>query len=146
MSNLDDSECATLRPIFAIEVTTRKVPTSLKRLKANAIGIDNINVHGVRTCMSLLKDNMHHSFNFCIENSIIPTQKTSFIISLPKMNNMEIINGLSPSVFFSFYIKVFERYVEGQLREFVIANNTLPCFQSGLKVSYPSTLALAHVV
>ena len=89
---------------------------------------------------------MCHIVNFCIRNSVFPTDwKKAQIIRLPKINLPLNYNDLRPISILPVMSKILEYIIKAQLIEHLDNNNILPETRSEFKKGHSCATALLNV-
>ena len=126
-------------------VTQSDVLLSLKKIKSNATGIDNISAKMLKMCVPYCLSPLVNIINFSLEMGVVPDLwKRALITPIPKKTN-PTINDLRPISILPASSKILEKLVKIQIVEYLEENNILPKFQSGFRQGYSCSTALLKI-
>ena len=110
-------------------VTVFDIVKHFRKIKSNAIGLDNIHPVFLKYMLPKLLPYMCYMFNTILSTASYPLQwKNAKVLALSKS-----ANEFHPISILPFMSKVFESMLHEQISEFLCENNILTQFQSGYK-------------
>lgn len=122
-------------------VDLMEVLYSMKSIKSNAIGYDNVDPKFVKLLMPQILPYITHLFNSIIISSVFPSQwRHSKIIPVPKSNS-----EFRPIAILPYLSKVFEKILHKQMSSYLDNCNILNKKQSGFRPKHSCVTALADV-
>ena len=99
-------------------VTQSDVLLSLKKIKSNATGIDNISAKMLKMCVPYCLSPLVNIINFSLEMGVVPDLwKRALITPIPKKTN-PTINDLRPISILPASSKILEKLVKNQIVEY----------------------------
>lgn len=132
---------------FFREISEQQVFEMIHKTKSNSIGCDDISANMLKLSCPAILPYLTHIINFCLSNSIFPTQwKISRILPLPKKKQPSDFKDLRPISILSAVSKILERTMNEQIRAYLDRFSLLPGTQSGFRPGYSCASALLHVV
>lgn len=127
-------------------VTEIEISKHLLSVKSRAIGADGMHINFILLCCPFILKYICHIVNFCIINSVYPSDwKIAHVVPLPKINTPEGYGDLRPISILPVLSKILEYIIKHQIVEHVENNDVLPCTQSGFRKGHSCATALLNV-
>jgi hypothetical protein len=144
-SNLNNLNLEETEP-FALSVINEKdIVNYIKNIKTNARGVDDINLTMLRASLPHIASPILHIINFCICNSVFPSQwKQSVIRPIPKVDR-PAITDFRPISILPVLSKILERAVHNQVSAYLDKNELLDINQSGFRKGHSTATALGKI-
>lgn len=116
-NNLKDG----VQPISCFKtITEAEVFRIIQNIKTKAIGVDRIGIATIKLCVPFLLPFITHIINFCLANSVFPDiWKKARVLPLPKIQQPLECKDFRPISILPMFIKILERSIEVQVREFI---------------------------
>jgi hypothetical protein len=128
------------------EITNDDLLKSLRTIKTNASGADNISIAMLNLVMPYCIDTIRNLFNESIRIGEFPKiWKTANVIPIPKVTSPTSFSDLRPISILPALSKLFEKLLAVQIVNFLDENNILPDTQSGFRGNYSTRTALLLV-
>jgi hypothetical protein len=128
------------------EITNDDLLKSLRTIKTNASGADNISIAMLNLVMPYCIDTIRNLFNESIRIGEFPKiWKTANVIPIPKVTSPTSFSDLRPISILPALSKLFEKLLAVQIVNFLDQNNILPDIQSGFRGNYSTRTALLRV-
>lgn len=128
-------------------VTPDDLFKAVNSVKSNAVGVDNISIKMLKTCIVELSPPILHLFNYCLQYSSFPQLwKIAKIKPIPKKLNASILKDFRPISILCLLGKVLEKIVHAQISAFMTQSGLLHPLQSGFKSGHSTTTALLKVI
>lgn len=127
-------------------VDNDKILTVLNKIKSNASGADEINLHMIKICYPVIKNHLLHIINCCLLESHFPNKwKSAHIIPLPKSAKVEQYKDLRPISLLCTFSKILESIMSEQMKQYLNKYNLIPSHQSGFRARHSCTTALLKI-
>lgn len=128
-------------------VDSDTVLRTIKSLKSNAIGCDEISLDMLIMSLPCTLNVITNLINKSIETNSFPSiWKKAIIRPIPKNDNPLELKDLRPISILPYMSIILEKIVHGQLSQYLEANNILPEKQSGFRKNHSTVTALIGVV
>lgn len=128
------------------DVTFPDLLKAVNSVKSNAMGVDNISIKMLKTCIVELSPPILHLFNYSLQSCSFPSLwKVAKIKPLPKKIGASALKDFRPISILCILGKILEKIVHSQMSVFLSHNNILHPFQSGFKAGHSTTTALLKV-
>ena len=108
--------------------------------------MDGMHIHFILLCCPFILKHICHIVNFCITNSVFPSDwKIARVVPIPKINTPEGYGDLRPISILPVLSKILEYIIKSQIVEHVEHNDILPYTQSGFRKGHSCATALLNV-
>lgn len=129
------------------QVTEEFVYKTLKSIKTNAMGCDEINIKIIRLCCPHIVPYITHIVNHCLTESVVPSLWRQAVVQvIPKKSNPLEYKDLRAISILPTLSKVLEKAMEIQIKNHIANFSLLPSMQSGFRKGYSCSTALLHIV
>lgn len=127
-------------------VTEDQISKTIDKISSKSVGVDGISITMINMCCPFLIPFISHIINFCLRESVFPSQwKTAIIHPLPKVSSPLDFKDLRPISILPVISKILEKCIDAQLRAHLTSNAILSDMQSGFRPGYSCSTALLHI-
>ena len=128
------------------EVDQNEIINTVKTLKSNACGIDEISAFFIKLSISATAGIFAEIVNASLRSGYFPSRwKKARIKPIPKINDPISATDFRPISLLIAFSKIIEKIVAKQMKDYLIKNNLLDKFQSAYRALHSTTTALIDI-
>ena len=127
-------------------VDSTEIINTVKSLKSNACGIDEISAFFIKLSISSTARIFAEIVNASLKSGYFPSRwKKARIKPIPKINDPINATDFRPISLLIAFSKIIEKIVANQMKEYLINNNLLDKYQSAYRALHSTTTALIDI-
>ena len=128
------------------EVSPNEIIETVKSLKSNACGIDDISSFFIKLSISFTARIFAEIINASLKTGIFPSRwKKARIKPIPKISEPILATDFRPISLLIAFSKIIEKIAAKQMKTYLIQNNLLDKFQSAYREQHSTTTALIEI-
>ena len=128
------------------DVSINEVIDTVKSLKSNACGIDEISAFFIKLSINSTARIFSEIVNASLKSGYFPSRwKKARIKPIPKINEPISATDFRPISLLIAFSKIIEKIAAKQMKDYLIKNNFLNKFQSAYKAKHSTTTALVEI-
>ena len=137
-----------LPPTFEFkQVTEKEVIDTVKLIKTNACGIDEISAFFIKMGISYSVHALTEIINTSLRFNVFPDRwKIALIKPIPKCADPKCVTDFRPISLLIAFSKILEKIAAKQMKTYLESNKLLDVFQSAYRENHSTTTALLEIV